>query len=317
VQSKPWFSYNDYLQKRFGEKVSKVTVSAGFTCPTRDGKRGSDGCAFCDEHGSGSFFSAGQGTAAIRDQIVQAIPAIRQRFNANKFLAYFQSFTNTYAPVKYLQEVYDGAIGIPDVVGMAVGTRPDCIAEPVLNLLDRYAVGGQYVSLELGLQSLRDDALNFYTRGHTAEEGVDGIRRALKHKNLAVCVHLMFGAPGDNLQTAIDAAQTMNDLGVHGVKLHQLMILKNTGLATRYAREPWPLFTLEQYNELACAFLENLDPNIYVERTHALATHPEDLVAPDWASKRWEPFNDLVRRLTKAAETRPSQFGSRDLSRIQ
>lgn len=293
-----WYSYNDYLQKRFGEKVYKITVSAGFTCPTRDGTRGKDGCAFCDERGSGSFFASGQATSAVREQILTTIPSIRERFHAQKFLAYFQSFTNTYAPIRYLQEVYDGAMNIPDVVGMAIGTRPDCISDEVLRLLSRYALG-RYVSLELGLQSLRDEALSFYERGHSVAEGLDGIRRALKYENLSLCVHLMFGAPGDTVETAIEAARTMNELGVDGVKIHQLMILKNTTLAKRFATNPWPTLTMEQYNDMAEAFLENLAPEIYVERTHALASHPEELVAPAWAAQRWAPFNDLRARMQR------------------
>lgn len=292
-----WHAYNDYLTEKFGEKVYKVTVSAGLTCPTRDGTKGTQGCAFCDERGSSSFFAAGHATQSVEHQIRETIPDIARRFGASKFIAYFQAFTNTYGPLSYLKEVYDGAMNIPGIVGMAVGTRPDCLPNEVLELLNGYGSPSWHVSLELGLQSLRDEALDFYERGHTAEQGIDAIRRALKFPNLKVSAHLMFGAPGDTIQDAIEAATLLSELGVHGVKIHQLMVLKDTELARRYARAPWPLIELEDYNRLAMAFLEHLAPNIYVERAHALASHPDELIGPRWSAERFRPFNDLKKMM--------------------
>ncbi len=292
-----WHAFSDHLVERFGEKVYKVTVSAGFTCPTRDGTRGSNGCSFCDERGSSSFFSAGSGSQSIETQLRDGIPRIAQRFNAGKFLAYFQSFTNTYGPLNYLREVYDGALNIPNVVGMAVGTRPDCIPGDVLALLNSYGHGGRYVSLELGLQSLREEALAFYERGHSVAEGLDGVERALRFPNLSVAVHFMFGAPGDTIADAILAARTASRLGVHGVKIHQLMILKDTLLAKRYAIEPWPLLELDEYNAWALAFLENLDPRIHVERTHGASSHPDELIGPAWSAQRFVPMDSLKKMM--------------------
>lgn len=291
-----WYSYNDHLSEKFGERVYKITVSAGFTCPTRDGTKGTNGCAFCDERGSASFNSFEQASLAIQSQMKKSIPFIRERFRAEKYLAYFQSYTNTYANIKYLQEVYDSAVNYPNVVGLAVGTRPDCVPNDVLHLLNNYG-RGRYVSLELGLQSFRDDTLLFYERGHTVAEGEDAVRRALRYPNISVSVHLMFGAPGETKADAIEAAKRVNALGVHGVKIHQLMILKDTTLAKVYAEKPWPLYSLEEYNEIAAAFLEHLNPNIHVERTHALASHPDELVAPAWASDRYLQLNSLKRHM--------------------
>lgn len=291
-----WFAYSDYLRERFGERVYKVTVSAGFTCPTRDGTKGTKGCAFCDERGSSSFFASGQASASIQEQIRQTMPRIAKRFHAGKFLAYFQSFTNTYGPLSYLQEVYDGALGIDDVVGLAIGTRPDCLPGDVLALVNGYG-RSRYVSLEIGLQSLREEALEFYERGHTAAEGLEAVARAVKFPNIAVSVHLMFGAPGDTVEHAIEAARTMNRLGVHGVKIHQLMVLKSTTLADRFAREPWPLLEMDEFNRMAMAFLEHLEPRIHVERTHALSSHPDELVGPAWSALRFEPLNALKKMM--------------------
>ncbi|MGE4232708.1 MAG: TIGR01212 family radical SAM protein [Bacteriovoracia bacterium] len=287
-----WFSYSDYLYQTFGEKVYKVTVSAGFTCPTRDGTKGTEGCAFCDERGSSSFFAAGKASKNIRDQIEQSIPIISRRFGATKFLAYFQAYTNTYGPTSYLQEVYDSSLNIPEVAGLAIGTRPDCIPNNILALLNDYGAS-RYVSLELGLQSFREESLLFYNRGHSVVEGVEGIKRALRFPNLNVSVHLMFGAPGETVEDAISSAKKINELGVHGVKIHQLMILKETTLAKRFAISPWPLLTMEEYNEWAMVFLQHLNPKIHVERTHALSSHPLELVGPTWSARRFEPINAL------------------------
>jgi radical SAM protein (TIGR01212 family) len=289
-----WYSLNDHLSGVFGERVYKVTVSAGFTCPTRDGTKGTAGCAFCDERGSASYNSFEQASLAIQAQLSKSIPFVRERFRAHKFLAYFQSYTNTYGNLPYLQEVYDCAVNYPDVVGLAVGTRPDCVPNEVLALLNRYGQS-RYVSLELGLQSFRDDTLLFYERGHSVAEGIDAVQRALRYPNLKVSAHLMFGAPGETAEDAINAARMINSLGVHGVKIHQLMVLKDTTLASRYAETSWPLYTLDEYNVIAASFLEHLDPRIHVERTHALSSHPAELVGPAWSAERYLPQNSLRR----------------------
>lgn len=295
MKNELWCAYSDYLQKRFGQKVYKVTVSGGFTCPTRDGTKGTLGCAFCDERGSSSFFNAEMAGQSVREQIAQTLPKVRERFSAAKFLAYFQSYTNTYSSLSYLKEIYDSALNMPDVVGLSVGTRPDCIPDAVLDLLEYYTINGhRYVCLELGIQSFRDEALFFYHRGHTRAECIDGIQRSLQRKNLQVNIHLMIGAPGDTVESTREAALMCNKLGVHGVKLHQLMVLKNTTLEKRYHRSPWPLLSLEEYNEHVCTFLEHLNPSIYIERTHALSSHPDELVGPAWSSGRFAPLNHLT-----------------------
>ncbi|MBI3542065.1 MAG: hypothetical protein HY075_02145, partial [Deltaproteobacteria bacterium] len=181
----------------------------------------------------------------------------------------------------------------------------------VLQLLNGYGRGGRYVSLELGLQSLRDEALEFYERGHSVAEGLDAVERALRFPNLSVSVHLMFGAPGDTIEHAIEAARTMSRLGVHGVKIHQLMVLKDTLLAERYAREPWPLLSMDGFNEMAMAFLEHLDPSIHVERTHALSSHPTELVGPAWSALRFEPMNALKKAMLENGSYQGKALGHR------
>ncbi len=302
-----WYGYSDYLKKRFGEKVYKLTVSAGFTCPTRDGTKGTEGCAFCDERGSASFYGAERASFEIKKQLLNSMPAVKRRFHANKFMAYFQSFTNTYGPIPYLKEVYDGAVNVENVVGMAVGTRPDCLSNEVLALLNQYAQN-RYVSLEIGLQSFDEETLKFYQRGHSVQEGFDAIERAKKYPNLQLSVHLMVGSAPEmkilseasNVQVAEHAAQNaeqINRLGIHGVKIHQLMILKDTVLAKRFAIEPWPMFDMDRYHFYIMKFLEHLDPNIHIERTHALSSHPDELVAPKWSANRFAMHNGLQKMM--------------------
>lgn len=287
-----WYAYNDHLTQLFGERVYRVTVSAGMTCPVRDGTKGTIGCTFCDERGSSSYFSAERAAQSVEEQLRSAMPIIRRRFHANKFLAYFQSFTNTYAPIDFLKSVYDRVTGIENVLGMSVGTRPDCVGNDVIKLLHSYTLD-RYVSVELGLQSFSEKVLKFYQRRHTAQEGIDAIKRIRKFQRLEVTVHLMFGAPGETKSDAVAAARAVSELGVNGVKIHQLMVLKGTVLARIFEKRPWPLYGLDEYNELVRAFLENLDPSIHVERTHALVTIPGELIGPTWSAKRFEPINRL------------------------
>ncbi len=287
-----WYSYNDYLTSHFGERVYKLTISAGFTCPTRDGTKGTRGCAFCDMRGSSSFFSSNQAQLEIRKQLERSMPHIRSRFGANKFIAYFQSYTNTYGPLSYLQEVYDGAITVPNIVGLAIGTRPDCLPNEVLDLLNHYGKS-RYVCIELGVQSFRNESLQFYERGHSSEESIDAIQRIKRFSNIHISAHLMFGAPGETKADILAAAKTLNLLQVNGVKIHQLMVLKNTLLEEQFKLQPWELLSLENYNELAMTFLENLDKHIHVERTHAAASHLDELIGPTWSAQRFLPLNSL------------------------
>lgn len=305
--NKLWFGYSDYLKKRFGEKVYKLTVSAGFTCPTRDGTRGTEGCAFCDERGSASFYGSERASLEIKKQLLDSMPAVKRRFHVNKFMAYFQSFTNTYGPLSYLRQVYDGAVNVENIIGMAVGTRPDCLSNEVLHLLNQYA-SNRYVSLEIGLQSFDDETLNFYQRGHSVQEGFDAIQRAKKFPDLQISVHLMVGSAPEMkiLANATDIelekhaawnANQINSLGIQGVKIHQLMVLKDTVLAKRYAIEPWPVFEMDRYHFYIMKFLEHLDPTIHIERTHALSSHPDELVMPKWSSNRFGMHNGLQKMM--------------------
>jgi len=286
-------TYKDHLRERFGEKTYKIVVSSGLTCPTRDGTLAKRGCAFCDVRGSSSFFGKIGRGKKIQDQLAARIPGIAMRFGAKKFIAYFQSYTNTYSDTEYLREIYSAALSHPQIEGLAVGTRPDCLPDEVLLLLQELSQK-HYVCLELGVQSFENATLDWFKRGHTSEQALEAFARAQRlAPNVELSVHLIFGNPTDPIETPIRAAEILNRAPIHGVKLHQLMVLKGTELAEWYMEKPFPLPSLEEYAEIVGQFLNHLRPDIYVERLCATATHPDECLAPEWSRGRWEPHNEI------------------------
>jgi hypothetical protein len=288
-----YYPYNRYLQQTFGGKTYKVVVASGLTCPTRDGTLAKGGCAFCDVRGSSSYFGKKGRGNEIQDQIRSRIPAIRERFGASHFLAYFQSYTNTYSDVEYLRTIYEAALSEPGISGICVGTRPDCLPDPVIELLEELSQK-TYVSLELGVQSFENPSLEWLTRGHDRQCSIDALTQLkAKAPHVHVCVHLMFGSPTDSVNSSVEAARILNSFQVRGVKLHQLMILKNTELATRWSESPFPILSIENYTDRVIQFLENLSPSIYIERLYANATHNDECLAPDWSRNRWDTHNQI------------------------
>lgn len=300
MQANPelYYSYSRYLGETFGEKTYKVTVASGLTCPTRDGTLGKRGCAFCDVRGSSSYFGKQGRGLEINQQLQSRIPGIRERYGASKFLAYFQSYTNTYSDIDYLREIYEAALASPGISGLCVGTRPDCLPDPVIDLLQELAQK-HYVSLELGVQSFEDPTLEWLARGHSGQCSIDALLKLRERApSVHTCAHLIFGSPTDSPTAARDAAQILNGLGVRGAKLHQLMVLEHTDLATRYEESPFPVLSLEDYAEVVFEFLSNLSPQIYVERLAAKASHFDECIAPLWSRKQWEPHNIIIESLT-------------------
>jgi radical SAM protein (TIGR01212 family) len=288
-----YYSYNRYLKETFQGKTYKVVIASGLTCPTRDGTLAKRGCAFCDVRGSSSYFGKQGRGMEISEQIRKRIPGIRERFGAQHFLAYFQSYTNTYSDVEYLRDIYEAALSEPDIDGLCVGTRPDCLPDAVIELLEEIAQR-KYVSLELGVQSFEDPSLDWLERGHSGQCSIDALKKLeARAPHVHTCAHLMFGSPTDSPNAAKDAAILLNDLGVRGVKLHQVMVLENTELATRYREKAFPTLSLDQYSEIIFQFLSHLSPQIYVERMCATATHFDECIAPEWSRSRWEPHNKI------------------------
>ncbi|MEN9722361.1 MAG: hypothetical protein RJB38_347 [Pseudomonadota bacterium] len=305
-------SYSAYLHSVFGAKTYKVVVSSGLTCPTRDGTLGKKACAFCDLRGSSSFYGKQGRGKSVLEQLDARLPAIRERFSSQKFLAYFQSYTNTYTDqTAELEEIYEAALSHPEVSGLCIGTRPDCLPDPVLLLLEKLAQR-KYLSLELGVQSFEDETLLWLERGHDSACSVQALERLSRlAPSVHTCAHLIFGSPTDSEDAVIRAARILNQSGVKGVKLHQLMVLEHTELARRWREEgPFPVLSLEAYSRLVGRFLEELDPRIYVERLYATSSHPDECLAPEWSKQRWEPHNFMRKWF---AENRVRQ-GARQLT---
>lgn len=293
MNAEPYYPYSRYLQETFGGKTYKVVVASGLTCPTRDGSIAKGGCAFCDVRGSSSYFGKQGRSEAVREQLLKNLPGVRERFGATRFLAYFQSYTNTYSDINYLRDIYQEALSAPDVQGLCIGTRPDCLPDEVIDLLEELA-STRYVSLELGVQSFENPTLEWLARGHDAQSSLDALERLrTRAPHVHVCAHLMFGSPTDSPGAARDAALLLNDSGVRGAKLHQLMILKGTELAERLAESPFPILSLDQYAAIVVEFIDHLSPSIYLERLSATATHADECIAPVWSRDRWTPHNRL------------------------
>ncbi|MEX0978309.1 MAG: TIGR01212 family radical SAM protein [Pirellulales bacterium] len=273
-----YYSYNRFLRHAFGGRVQKVSVDARFTCPNVDGTVATGGCTFCDNR---SFSPSRRlPRQAIREQIDEGIRQLRRRYRGvERFIAYFQPATNTYAPVERLREVYEQAIAHPAVVGMAIGTRPDCVADDVLDLLGQFGER-TYLSVEYGLQTIHDRTLDWMNRGHHYDAFVDAMERS-RGRPFDICAHVMLGLPGEDHADMMATAREVARLGLDGVKIHNLYAVKGTPLADQVARGEVRLIERDEYLETLVDFLELLPPTTLVERISGDA--PADyFVGPAW-----------------------------------
>lgn len=290
-------SYGHYLRRRFGCRVSKVNVDAGFTCPNRDGSKGVGGCIYCNN----VSFSPRDTQPAIplEEQIRHGIAYHRQRLGSEKFIVYFQKYTNTYGSADLLADLYRRALDHPDVLGISVGTRPDALSEEALELLTTIA-RTKYVCLELGLQSRDDAILARINRGHTLEEFVEAVRRAAG-RGFDICAHLICGFPGETIDAFLETAELMASLPIDSIKLHQLHAVEGTELAEMHRRGEFVPLTLPVYVAAAADFIELLPERITIQRLYGSA--PLDIcVAPRWGLKNnqmwYAVINELRRRGT-------------------
>ena len=287
-------SYGTYLRRRFGCRVSKVNVDGGFTCPNRDGSRGTGGCIYCDN----ASFSPG-GTVAekpIETQMADGMAYHRLRLGSEKFIVYFQKYTNTYAPAERLRDLYTRALTHPDVVGISVGTRPDSMSDQALDLLTDLAKR-HYVCIELGLQSMDDAILQSIGRGHTLEEYLEAVRR-IDGRGIDLCTHLIYGFPGETREGFLRTAGLIAGLPVNSVKLHQLHVVKGTRLAELYYAGDFVPISHGEYVATACDFLELLPPHISIQRLYGSA--PLAIrVAPTWDLKNNQLWYSIVNELKR------------------
>ena len=289
-------SYGYYLRSRFGFRVSKVNIDAGFTCPNRDGSKGTGGCIYCNNV---SFSPKGAVAAIpIAEQLASGMTYHRQRLGSHKFIAYFQKYTNTYAAVEQLENLYREALQHPDVIGISVGTRPDCLTPEAISLLTEIAQT-RYVCLELGLQSFDDGILDRINRGHSVRDFMDAVERA-SGNGFDICAHLIYGFPNEAPQSFIEGSSLINSLpGITSIKLHQLHVVEGTALAGMYRRGEFTPVTLEQYIQTAASFLEHLSPRVSIQRLYG-SSPLEIRVAPQWGLKNnqmwYAVINELHRR---------------------
>ena len=295
-------TFSDELKRVFGCKVQRLSVDAGFTCPNRDGKVGTEGCIFCGGKGSGSYgILPGAGVA---QQLEHAKEVMVRKYKAARFIAYFQSYSNTYAPVERLKALYDEALSVPDVVGLIVGTRPDCLPEATLDLLASYA-RRSYFWLELGLQSHLDRTLAAIGRGHD-RASFESALKGCRERGIRVCAHVILGLPGESREEMLSCAEYLNRQGVDGVKVHLLHVMRGTRLAEQYEGGEITLLDRDSYVGLVCDFLERLDARIVVQRLTGDGNR-RDLIAPLWSLAKFEVLNCIDNELKR----RGTQQGAR------
>lgn len=285
---KPYHSLDYMLRERFGEKVYKVALNGGMTCPNRDGTLGNRGCIFCSAGGSGDFAASSQ--IPITGQIQQQIEAIRQKRPVNKFIAYFQAYTNTYAPTAYLRKIFTEAISHPAVAAISIGTRPDCLGDDVLELLDELNQI-KPVWVELGLQTMHEKTASYIRRGYPLSCFEEAVNQ-LHQRNLDCIVHTILGLPGEDAQAVLKTIDYLNSFPIQGIKLQLLHILKGTDLATDYLAGKFQVLSQEEYIQLVIACLTHLRPEIVIHRL--TGDGPKNLlVAPLWSSSKRTVLNNL------------------------
>ena len=293
-EDKPYHSLDYELKKRFGEKIYKLSLNGGMTCPNRDGKVGTRGCIFCSEGGSGDF--AGSARQSVSEQIEAQKKLLSQKRPVKKYIAYFQAYTNTYAPVNYLEEIFTEAIFRPEVAVLSIATRPDCLGEDVLELLERLN-RIKPVWVELGLQTIHEETAAFIRRGYPLscfEEAVENLRI----RGLEVVVHTILGLPGETQDMVLETMRYLNHKDIQGIKLQLLHILKHTDLAAYYEEHPFPVFSMEEYLQLLIHCLEVLSPDLVIHRL--TGDGPKELlIAPLWSSAKRTVLNSLHQELKK------------------
>ncbi len=273
-------SYAEYFKKEFGGRVQKLAIDAGFTCPNRDGSKGTGGCTYCDNDAFNPSYCHPEKSVAL--QIKEGIEFHENRYRrASRFLAYFQPYSNTYAPLEKLREIYDQALSFPEIIGLVIGTRPDCIDEYKLEYFSKLSEK-HYVMLEYGVESCYDKTLSRINRGHTFSEAVQALEATSKF-NIKTGIHLIFGLPGETKEEMMNEAGIVSSLPVNNIKFHQLQIIKGTRMALEFNAHPadFVQFSLEDYIEFIIDFTERLNPALVIER-FAGEVPPRFLAVPAW-----------------------------------
>ncbi len=280
----PYNSYNNYFRRTFGQRVQKVSIDAGFTCPNRDGTVGTGGCTYCDNDAFNPSYCTPQKPVSL--QIEEGIEFHRVRYRrAGKYLAYFQTYSNTFAPVDRLKQLYNEALQHPDIIGLIIGTRPDCVDEQKLDLIAGLAAH-HYVMVEYGIESTCNETLQRINRGHTFEQSKKAITDTAA-RGIRTGAHLILGLPGESRDFMLSQVEEISALPLTTIKFHQLQIVKNTAMAIEYRRRPelFDLFTLDDYIDFIIKFVERLNPDFIIERFTG-EVPPRFLITPPWGNLR-------------------------------
>jgi len=302
---KRYHSLNYHLQNKFGEKIFKIPLDAGFTCPNRDGSLSRSGCLFCSTQGSGDF--AGQREKDINEQFADIKQVMHAKWPRGKYIAYFQAFTNTYAPVERLRNLYYSALEQEAVVGLAIATRPDCLPPAVLDLLQEIQEK-TYLWVELGLQSIHSRTTQMMNLKYSYQDFYDALLH-LRKRGIETCAHIILGLPYERESEIMMTAKTLSTLPLQGIKLHLLHIMKGTALADMYSQNPFPVLEREQYINLVVDILEILPPQMIIHRL--TGDSPRSLlIAPEWSLKKWEVLNGIDHCLKKRNSWQGKYYGN-------
>jgi len=299
--------YNDYgtwIRKQFPFRVQKLSVDAGFSCPNRDGRIGTGGCIYCDNRTFNPSYCNRQ--KSITEQLEEGKRFFAHKYPEMKYLAYFQAFTNTYADLRTLQERYEEALGVSDVVGIVIGTRPDCISDGLLDYLERLS-HHTFVMVEYGIESANDDTLRLIHRGHDFECAQRAIEKT-KKRGILTGGHIILGLPGEDTQEMLRQAPIISSLPLDILKIHQMQIIRGTQLASLYQEKPFKLYTVDEYIHLVAAYIQRLRPDLVLER-FVSQSPAELLIAPHWGLKNHEFTHRLLHYLqeTKAYQGKQIQ----------
>lgn len=293
--NKRYNNYSAFIREIFGERVQKISLNTGFTCPNRDGSKGIGGCTYCNNHTFSPNYT--KASKSIQQQLDEGIAFFSKKYKSQKYLAYFQSYTNTYADYDLVKTLYQTAINHPDVIGLVIGTRPDCINKDIINFLSEISKS-HFVSLEFGVESTLDKTLKEINRCHTYQETIDAYEMA-KDKGLHLGAHMIMGLPGESREEILNHARTISKLPIKTLKLHHLQIVKHTMMAIQYKKEPnkFDLFDSEEYIDFITEFIALVRPDIILERF--ISESPKNLlVAPQWNGlKNFEIVDKIDKKL--------------------
>lgn len=289
-----YYSLSEHLKERFGEKVYKLSLSGGMTCPNRDGTLGKRGCIFCSESGSGEFCANAK--MSISEQIKNAKKLVKSKTKSEKFIAYFQSFSNTYADVRYLESIFTEAINNPEIVMLSIATRPDLLGEEVINLLKKLSLI-KPVSIELGLQTMHQKTADYIRRGYDLPIFEEAVKN-LKAAGIEMVVHLIIGLPTESKEEILKTAEYVGRLGVNGVKFHMLYVVKGTDLEKEYLEGKVPLFSLEEYTSILGECIRRIPKNVVIHRITGDGAK-KDLIAPLWTADKKRVLNYINREFDR------------------